>query len=173
MEDDQALAANCGLDIQHWSLGILDKDNTMISKILLCSDGSAHALKAAEAAAEIAKKFNAEVTLVNVYSAPVFMMPVAIDAAPYYADTDGELAEQSHNTVEMRTGKVLESCGVKFTTRREQGHAVEQIVRTAEEEKCDLIVMGSRGMGGFERFFLGSVSDGVLHHAHCPVLIVR
>jgi universal stress protein A len=149
------------------------EENTMFKHILVCSDGSGHAVKAAEAAAELAKKFDAKVTLVNVYSPPVYMMPVAIDAAPYYADTDGDLAEQAHQSVEKRTGKVFDALHVKYAARFEQGHPVEEVVRVAEEEKVDLIVMGSRGMGGFERFFLGSVSDGVLHHAHCPVLIVR
>jgi len=41
------------------------------------------------------------------------------------------------------------------------------------DEKVDLIVMGSRGLGRFQRLLLGSVSEGVLHHAHCSILVVR
>jgi nucleotide-binding universal stress UspA family protein len=43
----------------------------------------------------------------------------------------------------------------------------------AEEEGADLIVMGSRGLGGIRRALMGSVSDSEVHHAHCPVLVVR
>lgn len=59
----------------------------------------------------------------------------------------------------------------KFVTRR--GDPGEVIVHVAEKESCDLIITGSRGMGMIRRTILGSVSDYVLHHAHCPVLICK
>ena len=49
----------------------------------------------------------------------------------------------------------------------------EQIVALAEEIGAGLIVMGSRGLGGIRRALMGSVSDAVVRHAHCPVLVVR
>ena len=49
----------------------------------------------------------------------------------------------------------------------------EFVVKVAEEEKAAMIVMGTRGMGTIRRTILGSVSDYVVHHAHCPVLIAR
>ncbi len=52
-------------------------------------------------------------------------------------------------------------------------HRAQQIVRVAEEVEAGLIVMGSRGLGGVKRALMGSVSDSVVRHAHCPVLIVR
>jgi nucleotide-binding universal stress UspA family protein len=48
-----------------------------------------------------------------------------------------------------------------------------EIVALAEELGADLIVMGSRGLGGVRRALMGSVSDSVVRHAHCPVLVVR
>ena len=54
-----------------------------------------------------------------------------------------------------------------------QRHPADGIVQVAEETGADLVVMGSRGLGGFKRAFMGSVSDSVVRHAHCPVLVVR
>lgn len=58
-----------------------------------------------------------------------------------------------------------------FVTR--DNDAGEAIVSVAKEEKAQLIVTGCRGMGKIRRTFLGSVSDYVIHHAHCPVLVCR
>ncbi|KAK3083503.1 hypothetical protein FSP39_024367, partial [Pinctada imbricata] len=57
--------------------------------------------------------------------------------------------------------------------RTGDGKAGEVIIRIAKEENCKLIVTGSRGLGKFKRFVLGSVSDYLVHHSHCPVLICR
>ncbi len=54
-----------------------------------------------------------------------------------------------------------------------QGPKDQAIVRLSEELGAGLIVMGSRGLGGLRRALLGSVSDSVVRHAHCPVLVVR
>ena len=74
---------------------------------------------------------------------------------------------------EKLTAEVLDAEPTDYSCRREIGHPVDRIVSVAKDEKSDLIVMGSRGLGGWNSYLLGSVSDGVLHHAHCPVLIVR
>lgn len=53
------------------------------------------------------------------------------------------------------------------------GDPDKEIVRLSEELDVGLIVMGSRGLGGIRRALMGSVSDSVVRHAHCPVLVVR
>lgn len=147
----------------------------MFSKILICSDGSEKAIAAAAVAAEIALKFGSQVVLLNVYDPSV--IPAATMGIPggLLETTVSEscYAEEIQNGAERETGEVLEKAGVSFTTHRELGHPVDRIISTALDEKVDLIVMGSRGLGGFERLLLGSVSEGVLRHAHCPVLTVR
>ena len=62
---------------------------------------------------------------------------------------------------------------VKVTVFTEFATAGEFVVRVASEEKAKMVVMGTRGMGTIRRTILGSVSDYVVHHAHCPVLIAR
>jgi nucleotide-binding universal stress UspA family protein len=147
----------------------------MFTKMLVCSDGSEQALKAAQAAAEIARKFESKVVLVSVFNPAQVPNPfVGVPGTEGIADGDiGDFADRVQTDVEQATGRVFAAAGVRYESRRELGHPVDRIVAAAAEEQSDLIVLGSRGLGGFRQFVLGSVSDGVLHHAHCPVLIVR
>jgi len=147
----------------------------MFSRILVCSDGSPKALDAARAAALIASKFGSEIILLSVFDPSV--LPAATMGIPggtlASAVNAGSFAEESHTAVERETGKVFEEAGVQYRAHRELGHPVDRIISAAHDEHADLIVMGSRGLGGFTRLLLGSVSEGVLRHAHCPVLSVR
>lgn len=146
----------------------------MLKEIVVGTDGSDLALKAARVAGEIARKFQANLTLLSVFDLSNMVAPYegGPDTVPYM-ETMLQMGEEMQDNVQRRTGEVLKELEVPFHVRRETGHPVETIVRVAEEQKADLIVLGSRGLGTFKRLRLGSVSDGVLHHAHCPVLIVR
>jgi nucleotide-binding universal stress UspA family protein len=147
----------------------------MFKHIMLCTDGSEYALKAAVIAAAIASKFDAKLLVLSVYdpSIPTAAF-VGVPGGSLATATDIScFADETLMGIEKDTGKILTEAGVRYETRRELGHPVERIVVAAEDQHVDLIIMGSRGLGGFQRFLLGSVSDGVLHHAHCPVLIVR
>lgn len=143
----------------------------MFKKILLGSDGSDNALRAAHVAGELAKKFGSELTVLYVYEFPPALMAVE----PWVADPSMFAPPQPdvQNSVARRTGRILDEFGLKYEDEHEVGHAAQEIVRVAEAGKFDLIVIGSRGLGGFQRLMLGSVSDQVLHHAHCPVLVVK
>ena len=85
----------------------------------------------------------------------------------------GCYVEETQAGIEKETGAVLQQAGVRFTLHRELGHPVDRIVCVAQDDQADLIVLGSRGHGGYDRLLIGSVSEGVLRHAHTPVLIVR
>jgi nucleotide-binding universal stress UspA family protein len=148
----------------------------MISRILLCSDGSEHALKAASVTAEIAGKFKAVVTVLSVFNAPPAVLPIAgvPEPNPYLAvETLQNMNDEFHNDVHEKTDRILQEADVSFEPVREMGQPVQVITEVAEKTNADLIVLGSRGLGGFQRLLMGSVSDGVIHHAHCAVLIVR
>ena len=143
----------------------------MFKKILVGSDGSDNAIRGAHVAAELAKKFDSELTVLHVYEFPPALMAVE----PWVADPSMFAPPQPEvqNSVARRTGRAIEEHGVKYEDRHEIGHAAQELVRVAETGKYDLIVIGSRGLGGFQRLMLGSVSDQVLHHSHCPVLVVK
>jgi nucleotide-binding universal stress UspA family protein len=142
----------------------------MFTKILLATDGSDPALEAAKVVAELAKKFGAQVIVFNAHEIPVAYFthvgPVSLEQAI-------PQVEEMQKAILQRTGEVLEAAGVSYLPLHELGHPVDKIVSTAQREHADVIVMGSRGHSAWKSLLLGSVSDGVLHHAHCPVLVSR
>ena len=142
----------------------------MFTRILLGVDGSEGAVKAAAEAATLAERFQAPLTLINVYQ-PIptygpFREVISLDIEKQYIR---ETQEQA--TGEAR--RVVDELCVPYQTRWEIGHPASEIVRVAEEDGCDLIVLGSKGLSSIKAFLLGSVADTVVHHAHCPVLIVK
>jgi nucleotide-binding universal stress UspA family protein len=146
----------------------------MFEEILLCTDGSDPSQHAAQVAGELAQKFNSHVTVVSVFNPATVAIPFvhAPEAAPY-TEVVLQMGDEFHKSAQEKAGTVLQSLGVAFESCAEYGHPVDTIVGLAETRKASLIVMGSRGYGAFKSLLLGSVSDGVLHHAHCPVLVVR
>jgi nucleotide-binding universal stress UspA family protein len=146
----------------------------MYRNILLASDGSEDALRAARAAAALARRFGAALTVLHVYVIPPSV--VALYGVPGTGMDPGSLLQMedaAHNAVMQRTGEVLDQEGVTYSTAGEIGHPAEVIARLARDRGCDLIVLGSRGLSGVRSFLLGSVSDRVAHHAPCSVLIVK
>jgi nucleotide-binding universal stress UspA family protein len=143
----------------------------MFKTMLICSDGSEHAVKATTKAVAMAKEQDAFVMLLNVESAgiPHFAVPWQIETEE---DAPAHITAQHKKNLD-RTVEMCREAGVRYRCRHECGHPAEQIVRVAEEEEVDLIVMGSRGSSEWKALMLGSVSDHVLHHAHCSVLVVR
>ena len=146
----------------------------MFKKILYCTDGSDTAVVAGAIAAETAKRFGATLTALHVFHSPSYVYP-AFDGAGFIIDPvdANRFAQKVQEGIAKRTERALKEHGVDYDVRQETGYPSDVIVRVADEEKFDLIVMGSRGMGAIKSLLIGSVSDRVVHHAHCPVLIVR
>lgn len=146
----------------------------MFTDILLCTDGSEHALHAARIAGELAAQFNSRLRVLHVLSPSQFCAPplgaweIAIPP-----DAQMEWARDVQKDILTRTAAVLNAFARPFTVLAEMGHPSEVIVERAKAEPTDLIVVGSRGMGGVKSLLLGSVSSAVLHHAVCPVLVVK
>jgi nucleotide-binding universal stress UspA family protein len=153
------------------------------TKILLATDGSREAELAARTAADLTDKTTSELHLVHVFGiAPWYpIYPEATAPGEWVAQEDPMLEEDLQRTSEQRAREILDtevdkarSAGATVAQAylREGGVATE-IVTLAEEIGAGLIVMGSRGHGGIRRALIGSVSDSVVRHAHCPVLVVR
>jgi nucleotide-binding universal stress UspA family protein len=84
-----------------------------------------------------------------------------------------ELREEAEGLRDEQAEKVKASGASVAKAHLALGNPAEQIVAYAQDEGAGLIVMGSRGRGGIRRALTGSVSDSVVRHAHCPVLVVR
>jgi nucleotide-binding universal stress UspA family protein len=139
----------------------------MFKNILIATDGSDDARLAADAAGEIADQLGARVVLATVFSPPAFTPETVAYATP------PELITEIQAGIIECTSAPLTRRNIAFRTRMETGDAAATIVSIAEQERCDLIVLGSHGAGGIRRFLLGSTSDRVVHAAHCTVMIVK
>lgn len=152
----------------------------MIERILVALDGSEPADKALDFALDLAEKYSAEIVLLSV------IPPVAVPTTVYAASGARTLApvvtEKHLKEVEDRYEKVLSEAlkkaneikpSLNVSTKLVEGRPSERIVETAKEGSFDIVVMGSRGLGGIKGFFLGSASDRVADEAACPVLIVK
>src|SRR5215217_3269783 len=141
------------------------------TKILLATDGSKEAQLAATTAADLTQKTNSELHVVTVGpDYPLYELP------EHPAEFEDVLRENRREAKEMleQQAKQIEEAGVTINeTHLREGRAAEEIVEVAEEIGAGLIVMGSRGYGRLRRALLGSVSDAVVRHAHCPVTIIR
>jgi nucleotide-binding universal stress UspA family protein len=155
----------------------------MFDRILVPVDGSDHSMKALDCAVQIAKKFSGKITLLHVYSAsvePVFLPePTALGAPSVPLLTSAEASKVVEAA--KRAGKRILDDGEERVKAGKvvsekilvEGHPVEEIVREAREHGFDLIVIGARGVSHFREILLGSVTDGVIHHVECPVLVVK
>ena len=143
----------------------------MFQKVLTCADGSACALAAARVGAAIARHFGGEIVALNVYQDALSALGAwALEIDPVAIERN---AHRTKLSVERGIGPLFAEVDAPHRFLQERGHPVEAILRVAEREKAGLIVLGSRGLQGVEALMLGSVSSGILHHATCPVLIVR
>ena len=146
-------------------------------KILFATDGA----KQSDAAIEMLKLFSlSDGDEVNIVSVVDMAVPMAIDIYGGYLPDTAEL----ERTARENAGKLLQSTeerikaqfpGENLSISSEVlfGSPESRIVETAEATHPDLIVLGSHGYSRWERLLLGSVSDSVVHHAPCSVLIVR
>jgi nucleotide-binding universal stress UspA family protein len=141
--------------------------------ILLATDGSDEAELAAQAAVELSKVTGSEVHVI--YTLPT---PAQLLGPHHYSEEIRESliggAERDAEKFLKQQAERLESDGAKVAeTHLRSGDPAKEILRAAEALDVGMIVIGSRGVGAITRALLGSVSDSVVRHAHCPVLVVR
>jgi nucleotide-binding universal stress UspA family protein len=139
-------------------------------KILVAYDGSNHSEKALNQAISLAKtEPYASLTVIHVYQLPNYIIGEALVALP--TNMVNEFFERAKKVVKKAEEKIkdLPRASVVF----KEGNAARTILEYAEEHHCDLIVIGSRGLGAIQEFFLGSVSHNVVQNAKTAVLVVK
>jgi nucleotide-binding universal stress UspA family protein len=146
--------------------------STFPTRILLATDGSEEAELAALRAVELADATDSELHVVHVGVVPIFLKSYP-GTLGYYDKLYEQIEEVSRELLRKQTWRVKAVGGTVAGAHLRMGEAALEIVALAEELQADLIVMGSRGLGGVRRALIGSVSDSVVRHAHCPVLVVR
>ena len=147
------------------------------TKILLATDGSEEATLAAQTAVDIADKTNSELHVVYVggldYGYPSDDPSYAVFDYVYMQQIQENLEQEARKALDAEVERVKAAGGRVVEAHLSMGSPDAEIVKLAEEMDAGLIVMGNRGLGGIRRALIGSVSDSVVRHAHCPVLVVR
>jgi len=140
----------------------------IFQKILVPLAGSEHSGRALEASIELAKGLDSKLALFTVYSLTGAATPsreanvITIQRA---RDSCKKILAEAEAKVSSET--------IEVETQLTQGDAVQEIVKKSREGKFDLIVMGARGLSTIKKLFIGSVSEGVIKNAPCPVLRVK
>ncbi len=143
------------------------------TKILLATDGSAEAASAARTAADIAAMTRSELHIVLVESSTAYIGMGPPEIADVPAPVQEELDQEAQRLLDAQVRQIEADGGTVTRAHLRVGRPDVEIVALAEELGSGLVVMGSRGLGGIRRALMGSVSDSVVRHAHCPVLVVR
>ncbi len=154
----------------------------MFDKIMVAVDGSEHSKTALKFAIQLAEKFSGKITVFNVYSTVVSLPPsVDVLSGPSVTpQTSADIAAQIGENQKKAGMGILEEAegtvrqrGIEVEKILREGDAVKDIVAFAVEGKFDLIVLGHGGASRLSELLLGSVSEGVIHRATCPVLVVK
>ncbi|WP_106768907.1 universal stress protein [Paenibacillus faecalis] len=143
----------------------------LFTKILLAYDGSKASIKALGRAVELAKVTpGATLDIIHAYDYPRFFVGEGLAPIPASLNKDiYDLAVQTTDELKER----MKHADVDSRVEMIQGSPAEVILEYAKTNEVDLIVIGSRGLGGIREFVLGSVSHNVVQHAKIPVLVVK
>lgn len=137
-----------------------------MKKILLPVDGSKAARSARKFAVETAKSTGAKIIVVSVVEDTIHTALGGIES-----QIRREIKQTTKKTIDAEKRKI-EKESVKAETRVVFGKASKEVVKIAKKEKVEHIIMGSQGVTGIARWVIGSVADGVIREATCPVTLV-
>ena len=143
--------------------------NRFLERILLATDGSEDAALAGRVAVDLVRSSGAQLHIVHAWQAEIrraYEVTLPVTLKEWCQQRAAELLAKEVKRIEEAGGEVTESHLVV-------GPPVDAILELCEELDPALVIMGSRGLGPVGRIFVGSVSEGVVHHAHSPVLVVR
>jgi nucleotide-binding universal stress UspA family protein len=143
------------------------------TKILLATDGSTEARLAAQAAAELSKGTGSEVHVAYVLPSPTELRGHHLYSEEVMRSILEQAEEEANSFLEEQAEQVRGSGGKVAETHLRAGRPDKEIVKLSEDLDVGTIVIGSRGLGAISRTLMGSVSESVIRHAHCPVFVVR
>jgi nucleotide-binding universal stress UspA family protein len=139
------------------------------TKILVATDGSKEAELAANTAVSLAQKTSSELHVVHCLALPLYTH----DPSSFAPEVRRQLENRARTRLDELVRGIEASGGEVKGTHLGAGRPDAEIIAQAEQIGAGLIVVGSRGLGGVRRALIGSVSDSVVRHAHCPVMVVR
>jgi nucleotide-binding universal stress UspA family protein len=142
-------------------------------RILLAIDDSRFSQAVIETVIEQVRPQDTDVRILHVVESPPLLVAREMGGYEPALETALESQKQNGEALVMKAAELLRARGLKVAATLEVGDPKSKILDVAEEWRADLIVVGSHGRRGFERFLMGSVSDAVARHAKCSVQIVR
>jgi nucleotide-binding universal stress UspA family protein len=142
-------------------------------KVLIAFDGSDGAMRAFTVAKDLAKRYSAQLVVLSAVELSFPYLVPRVAPVDISASRDFEMKEAKTTVDSLVVQARTDGIDAKGEVLDKGGSPVRAILEYAEEQGVDLIVAGTRGLGGFSKMFLGSVSNGLVSHAHCGVLIVR
>ena len=151
----------------------MDECLLSIRKILVALDGSNPSFNASTYAIDFAKRYDAELIVLSIVS-PIPYSQFEYANIGRMKEIETIEREKSEQYIDKVKQKAIENkVTVKTEVLVKYTSVVKEIVEYAENNKVDMIVIGSRGMAGFKKLLLGSVANGVVTYSHCPVLVVK
>jgi nucleotide-binding universal stress UspA family protein len=151
----------------------------MYERILVALDGSELAERVLPHVEALAKAFGSTLILLQATTSPAKLIAelsgAEVDITPAIMDPTEILEEEQQEVGEYLAGAAarLKAAGWTVQTDEPEGDPADTIVKRAAELEADLIAMTTHGRSGFGKLIFGSVAESVLHHARCPVLLVR
>jgi nucleotide-binding universal stress UspA family protein len=134
--------------------------------ILVPLDGSDYSKKALLQACDVAKNYQANLILVYVVDKPHSLN--LLDRNEYL-----KMLRRFGEKILIKAQETAKAEGIDATTVMKEGNITNEIVKLAKNKKCNLIIVGSKGLGATARFFLGSISTKLANNSPCSVLIVK
>jgi nucleotide-binding universal stress UspA family protein len=141
-------------------------------RILMGTDFSDYAKEALDYAVLLAKHFGAELYLLHVFKEPIYIPRGVKITEPEFSDWIRSLREAEQKSLEALAGEVRRN-GVVVHPMLKDGTAFREIPNAVKEVSADLIVLGTHGRTGLDRFMMGSVAERVARRVPCPILLVK
>jgi universal stress protein A len=179
LEEAQAIVSDVLARKQHkpgLAVAVNTKGGQMITRILVPTDGSTGALKAARYAVDLAKRLKASVIALSIVDKRAYMMQTmpASDTMRRVIEPIGDYLREAGERYAEEVEVLCRRRGVRSRIVIAAGHPVEEIMRAARRSKADLIVIGSHGRSALAAAVIGSVTYGVIHKdTSIPVMVVK